>query len=211
MIRGMTYESLLDDLRKGYDSAADEREGATLEDWKLVERRQFLEKLLEEGASSLLEIGAGAGANARFFADNGLAVTCTDLSPELVERCRRKGLEAHVMDFLHLDFPTESFDALFSMNCLLHVPQSELQTVLHSIRRPLNQGGLFYWGQYGGIAREGVREDDHYVPKRFFSSLADEVIQAEAQKVFELLEFHTVHHTDDAPIHYQALLLRKPG
>ena len=113
------------------------------------------------------------------------------------------------MDFLHLDFPDESFDAVFAMNCLLHVPQSELQIVLQSIRRPLKPRGLFYWGQYGGIAREGVREDDHYVPQRFFSSLPDDVIQAEARKAFELLDFHTVHHTDDAPIHYQALLLRK--
>ena len=56
-----------------------------------------------------------------------------------------------------------------------------------------------------------MRDEDHYVPKRFFSSLPDEVIQAEARNAVELIEFHTVSHTDDAPIHYQALLLRKPG
>ena len=96
MIRRMTYETLLDSLRKGYDGAADERDGSTLQGWKLDERQRFLDRLRAEKCATLLEIGAGSGANARFFQDNGLTVTCTDLSPELVERCRQKGLAVNV-------------------------------------------------------------------------------------------------------------------
>ena len=86
----MTYESLLPGLRTGYDRAADERDGAILEPWKSIERQRLLGKLKGERASTLLEIGSGPGVHAQFFQDEGLSVTCTDLSPELVERCRRR-------------------------------------------------------------------------------------------------------------------------
>ena len=44
------------------------------------------------------------------LADSGLAVVATDLSPAQVDRCREKGLEAHVRDMYDLGFPDESFD-----------------------------------------------------------------------------------------------------
>ena len=67
----------------------------------------------------------------------------------MVERCRAKGIEAHVMDFLHLDFPAGSFDAVFAMNCLLHVPNQDLPAVLAAVRS-IRPGGLFFVGVYGG-------------------------------------------------------------
>jgi SAM-dependent methyltransferase len=73
-----------------------------------------------------LEIGAGTGNDGLYFQNNGLDVTCTDLSPDMVNLCREKGLKAYVMDFLSLDFPPGSFDAIYALNCLLHVPTREL-------------------------------------------------------------------------------------
>src|SRR5690606_27119632 len=100
--------------------------------------------------------------------DQGLDVTCTDLSPEMVALCRAKGLHAHVMDFLHLDFPPASFDAVFALNCLLHVPGADLDRVLTEIHRMLRPSGLFFYGVYGGWSFEGVWPDDQHDPKRFF-------------------------------------------
>ena len=206
----MTYEALLAGLRKGYDAAADEREGAEVLPWKRAERRQFLDRLRGEDARSLLEIGAGTGVHGKFFQDMGLSVTCTDLSPALVERCREKGLTSHVMDFLQLDFPDGSFDALFAMNCLLHVPRTDLPRVLGAVSKPLKAGGLFYWGQYGGADEEGVYEPDHYEPKRFFSRLTDETMLGLTAGLFEVIDFHTVALERDVDV-YQSLTLRKPG
>ena len=39
------------------------------------------------------------------------------------------------MDFLHLDFAPESFDAVDAMNRLLHVPDSDLPAVLEAVGR----------------------------------------------------------------------------
>ncbi len=64
----------------------------------------------------------------------------------MVELCRAKGLTAHVMDFMSLDFPAESFDAVYALNCLLHVPKKDLGGVLATVQRLLNAGWFILFG-----------------------------------------------------------------
>jgi SAM-dependent methyltransferase len=205
----VTYEALKQDLRRAYDADADAREGMDDRPWKALERSRFAARLHEAGAKRLLEIGAGHGISGRYFADEGFIVTCVDLSPELVAHCRGKGLDATVMDFSDLAFADASFDAVFGMNCLLHVPSAELAGVLAEVRRVLAPGGLFYWGQYGGEDFEGVWEADHCEPKRFFSFLTAERIEAVAAEHFTAVDatFTAVEGKVDQ---YQGLILRKP-
>ncbi|MBU0596219.1 class I SAM-dependent methyltransferase, partial [Candidatus Bipolaricaulota bacterium] len=152
--------SVRERLKAAYQSMAAEREARVLPEWKLTERQQFLEELRDAGARSLLEVGSGPGVDAVFFRDRGLDVVCVDLSPEMVAACRAKGLEAHEMDLAELRFPPKSFDAVYALNCLLHVPKAELPTVLGEIRKVLAPGGLVYLGVYGGIDSEGEWERD---------------------------------------------------
>jgi SAM-dependent methyltransferase len=95
---------------------AEQRDLRKQEAWKLTLRQQFLSLLQQEGKTELLEIGAGTGQDSLFFHNNGLSVVCTDLSADTVYRCRAKGLMAYVMDFLSLDFPAHSFDAVYALN-----------------------------------------------------------------------------------------------
>lgn len=202
------YNQIIKDLKTAYDHKVAERFARELVAWKSTEREDFLAILKNEAKDQLLEVGAGTGLHGRFFQDNGLQVICTDLSPNMVACCRQQGLQAYVMDFLNLDFPAESFDAVFAMNCLLHVPRSELAQVLVIIRDLLHPDGLFYWGQYGGLKQEGIFEDDHYNPQRFFSFLTDEQVQAYATRFFEILEFKQILLEKDE-MHFQRLVLRK--
>ena len=111
----------------------------------------------------------------------------------MVECCREKGLDAHVMDFMNLDFPAASFDAVWSMNCLLHVPNADMPPVLRSIARVLRPKGLFFLGVWGGTeVGEGVVEDDWHNPPRFFSWRSDEQLKAFAQECFDEVDFHTI-------------------
>jgi SAM-dependent methyltransferase len=139
----MTWETVKRDLREAYDRTASARDRTDDAAWKQPERKRFRDLLREIGAANLLEIGAGHGVSGRYFADQGLDVVCVDLSPELVERCRAKGLCARVMDFGTLEFPAGSFDAVFGMNCLLHVPGGVVDTAdrggCHEI--PTHAGG----------------------------------------------------------------------
>ena len=122
------YDEVLDPLRAAYDGGADWRDGISKERWKLAERQAFRDRLAP--GARLLEIGAGTGQDSLYFQHEGFGVVAADLSAAMVERCRAKGVEAHVMDFLHLDFPAGLFDAVFAMNCLLHVPNHDLPAVL---------------------------------------------------------------------------------
>ena len=204
-----TLMSIRDDLRTAYDRAADLRERSDIDRWKVDERNRFLALLRDEGVKNLLEVGAGTGVHGAWFAEQGLKVVATDLSPVMVEHCRAKGLEAYEMDFLSLKFD-EPFDAVFGMNCLLHVPRSELPQTLETIAVCIKPGGLAYLGQYGGIDREGPWESDRsYEPKRYFAHSTDEKMMAFALVAYDIVDFHTVPMEYDDPTHFQALTLRR--
>lgn len=203
------YEDVVDQLRKAYDGSAAARDAGELDPWKLAEREAFLRRLQDEGLRRLLEIGAGPGHYGAYFKAAGLDVVCTDLSPEMVARCREKGLEAYAMDFLQLDFAPASFDAVFAINCLLHVPSADLPHVLEAVRTLLRPGGLFYYGVYGGYRWEGVWPGDSHEPKRFFVFYPDEELLAVVNPFFDVVDFHTVDHDRGDGSHFQSLVLRK--
>ncbi len=199
------------DLRRTYDRNAAARDAARRAGWKEAQRAAFLAHLQEAGARTLLEIGAGPGHDSQFFRDHGLAVTATDLSPEMVRRCREKGLEAYVRDFYELGFPPGHFDAVWAFNCLLHVPRADLARVLAGIRDALAPGGLFFYGVYGGMDQDGIWEADHLRPQRWFTVYRDEALRAAVEPFFELVSFKTVDLPGEFRGHFQALVLRKPG
>lgn len=197
-------------LVKAYDRGASDRDKGDLPDWRKQERERFLALLKEGHGRTLLEVGAGTGKDSAFFKDNGLQVISTDISPEMAGLCRAKGLPVCLVDFCHLAFVAESFDAVFASSCLLHVSKKELPGVLRDIRAVLKPAGLLFMGMYGGQASEGVWEDDVYVPKRFFSIYTDGQIQGIVLALFEILRFETLQLREGEP-HRQSLILRRTG
>jgi SAM-dependent methyltransferase len=203
------YQDVMQSLRAAYDGAAEQRDRMQKAPWKVTERAGFLRRLRDESCCRLLELGAGTGQDSAFFAGHGLQVVATDLSPEMVARCREKGVDARVMDFLHLDFPAGSFDAVYALNCLLHVPNADLPAVLDAIAAVLRPGGLFFLGVYGrDPAEEGPVDDVMYHPPRFFSWRTDDQIRQFARQRFDIVDFHVVGLEAE---HFQSLTLRRPG
>jgi len=207
-VADISYDEIRENLRLSYDGAADRRDQMAKQDWKVAERAAFLRRLQEEDCTRLLEVGAGTGQDSAFFARHGLAVVATDLSAEMVARCRQKGLDALVMDFSKLEFADEAFDAVHAMNCLLHVPNADLPVVLAEIARVLRPGGLFFLGVYGGSEGEGPADADDHVPARFFSWRSDEQIMHFAGRQFEIVDFHVAEPGTNH--RFQSLTLRRP-
>lgn len=203
----MTHEEKLV-LKQAYNNFAEHRERTDMEPWKWEERQQFLNRIKRENCISMLEIGAGTGRDSLYFQQQGLDVSSIDLSDEMVRLCKEKGLNARLMDFYQLDYPAAAFDAVYAMNCLLHVPKAKLDEVFLEIRRVLKPDGLFFYGVYGGQETEGIWEKDSYEPKRFFSMFKDEAIVEVVQRRFHVEDFHTVSMGEGVP-HFQSLLLRK--
>jgi len=209
-MKGDRDQALRARLKAAYASMAAEREARALPGWKLGERLDIRERFGTAGVRSLLDLGSGPGVDAAFFREQGLDVICIDLSGEMVASCRAKGLEAYEMDLADLHFPDASFDAVYALNSLLHVPRVEFESVLREIRRVLVPGGLFYLGIYGGIDSEGVWEDDDYRPKRFFSFRTDAALRHTVKAVFDVDRFRTIDvETSDPELHFQSMVLRR--
>jgi len=119
-------------LAETYNNHADERDPRGESVWHNPSRNAFLERMRSEGKIRLLEIGAGTGHTARWFADRGIEVVATDLSADQVAAWRRKRLESYTLDFYAPVFrqpastqrgrPQEYFDAIFTIEqfAILH-------------------------------------------------------------------------------------------
>ena len=205
------YDQVIDGLRQAYDNSAEERDAGNagrLTPWKVATRADFLSLLQAEGKRSLLEIGGGPGHFAAFFRDAALDVVMTDLSPQMVRLAQAKGLDARVMDFLKLDFPPAAFDAVFALNCLLHVPSADLPRVLAAIHRVLRPGGLFFYGVYGGHSFEGIWPEDHHEPKRYFVFYPDDELRRRVAGLFDEVSFRAIPVEGETESHFQELILR---
>ena len=131
----------------------------------------------------------GPGHDSLYFQEQGLRVLCTDLSPNMVERCTAKGLDARVADFLSLGVSPASFNAVFALNCLLHVPTPDLPRVLEALSEVLVPGGLLYVGTWGGKNEEGPVTDPRYPVPRFFAFRSDEAMRQLLTEQFDILSF----------------------
>ncbi|MCI3923063.1 class I SAM-dependent methyltransferase [Paenibacillus sp. TRM 82003] len=197
-------------LKQTYDRHAEERDTGEIQDWKTIERERFLSEIKSAGARTLLELGPGPGRDSLFFQGQGLQVAAADLSAEMVKLCREKGIDAHEMDMADLTFPGETFDAVYALNSLLHIPKAELGGVLDGIKRVMKPGGLFFMGVYGGVDSEGVWEKDPYEPKRFFAMYGDEAMREAVGRVFDIAYFGVVNVAEsERQPHFQSMILRK--
>lgn len=206
-------KTIKSDLQAAYDADAERRAAAAgkREHWKLDARQAFVDLLKKENKKTILEIGAGTGSDSKFFQNMGFDVLATDLSPEMAKTCALSGLNATCFDLYELERLGKKFDAIYSMNVLLHTPKKDLETVLTGISNSLEPKGVFFYGVYGGIDEEKTMVDKRKMDMpRFFSFLSDESLLAIARSKFEIIDFETIDFGSDIPgLHFQSLFLRK--
>ena len=194
-------------LKQSYNKYAHEREKNQLQEWKVKLRDSFLKLILNEGKNTLLDIGAGTGKDSRFFMNNQIDVIAIDLSDEMIKLCVEKGIESYELDFYNLYKVGKKVDAVWSMNSLLHVEKANLNLVLQEIANVLNPLGLFFMGVYGGENSEGIWQDDHYTPHRFFSFYTDENIKRVVLNYFDIISFETIE--TGGKYQFQSIIMRK--
>lgn len=141
-----------------------------------VPARKAVEVLRAEDKSKILELGAGQGRDALFFARSGFQVTALDYSENAVEaisqKARKLGLSGAVTVVCHdirtpLPFENESFDACYChMLYCMALCTSELEALFSEVRRVLKPSGLsIYTVRHTGDAHFGMgihRAEDMY-------------------------------------------------
>ncbi len=171
----------------------------------LPERKEFDTFLNLLHGNKVLDIGAGAGDHAAFFSDKGLDVTCVDISPSMVERCKQKGLTAKVMDAEKIDFPDQSFNGVWAVSSLLHIPKKDLPGVALNIHRILKENGLLYVCMKQGRGERMVQDPHDPNQERYFSFWQDD----ELTEVFSDLTLIDDEHVEYKGTTYLKQFYRK--
>lgn len=115
--------------------------------------KAFVQRLIELGIGSCataLDLGTGPGDIPVLLAGqvSGLQITAIDLAQTMLDIAETRVLEADLgerielacMDVKSIDFPNDSFDAVFSNTILHHIP--EPAQMLAEAARVLRPGGL---------------------------------------------------------------------
>lgn len=182
-------DRLLADLAAYYDQDAAGRASRSLPDARVARRAWFIGRLREERRRRLLEVGTGPGIDAAAFQAAGFEVAGVDLSPAHVELARAAGIDARVAAAQSLPFEDDSFDALWSMSVLMHLPDPDLDAALAEFARVLRPGGLAVFGTWGGDGTEGTNPDDTISPPRYFNWRTDDAIRAAIARHAEVEAF----------------------
>ena len=112
-----------------------------------MENQFILELLGPLSGKEILDVGAGLGESSVYFALKGANVTCTDLSPGMLDFASRlakrydvkiKTLASAVED---LTVPDDHFDIAYVANTIHHV--TDKRALFKQLSRALKPGGIF--------------------------------------------------------------------
>jgi ubiquinone/menaquinone biosynthesis C-methylase UbiE len=135
----------------------------------------------------IVDIGCGPGRDMAWFEAHGASMTGIDVSAEMLARARKRtrGTLAQ-MDMRELDFADASYDAVWAIASLLHIPRAEAPNVVSEFRRVVKAGGVVAVAVKRGMGERWVQSPDgqrffaYYEPAELESLLALEGLQIES-------------------------------
>ncbi len=173
--------------KDSYDRHADHFAKKFRETYIPSDRSEFSTMQTLMPGKRLLDVGCGAGDHAAYFQRQGLYVRAIDLSSAMVKRAREQGIDARVMDLEQLDFARESFDGIWAMTSLLHIPKKHMAPVRDSLYGILANEGVMHVCLKQGEG-EGMITDANLNMKRYFSFWNAEEFENVMHPMFSTLE-----------------------
>jgi len=177
---------------KSYDKHAvefSEKFKALLE---LERRKEFPDFLAAIPGKRVLDLGCGSGDHAAYFMEEGCDVTCVDLSEKMIDICKERGLDAEVMDIENLRFDDDSFDGVWAVTSLLHVPKDKFTDVVSKLHRILAPGGILFVAVKDGDGEGMINDKNHPETKRFFSFWKKEELSVFFEDKFSLIDYDKI-------------------
>lgn len=126
------------------------------------EMGEFLNHIPEYG--QILDVGCGAGRDARIFSELDYKVTGIDFASELLAIATRSAPKAHFFEKCIEDlstFPSSSFNGVWANASLHHIPKTSFPDACQEMHRILQPGGILYISVKKG-AGEGFEHDRRY-------------------------------------------------
>lgn len=122
-------KNIFDNIANRYDSVTSSY---------AVQRR--LEFFVVHAQGRCLEVGAGTGSISKALVERGHEVVATDISPNMVEEMKKKGINAIVCDAEKLPFSDATFDTVLASEMLYYLDNPG--AFLEEARRVLKPGGI---------------------------------------------------------------------
>lgn len=181
-----TYDLVAESYKQRYLSTNDKNHMQPLLD-------EFL-NYVNEG-KNILDVGSGAGFDAKYLSDHGCKVISIDLSEGLLKVAKEIAPEVEFlkMDMRSMNFENDSFDGVWASASLLHIPKDEVRKVLSEIYRVIKPQSIFFVAVKQGegetfVINEG--EGNLSGARRFFAYYQkNEMIQLLENTGFKLIEF----------------------
>jgi 2-polyprenyl-3-methyl-5-hydroxy-6-metoxy-1,4-benzoquinol methylase len=112
-------------------------------------RYKFVAKMLN-GLDRVLEIGCGDGFPTRLVAQSVKTVVAIDFDQQFIDDSRRQQLDRwpirfEVHDIMAAPFP-ECFDAVFALDVIEHIPQTQEDHFLRNVRACIGKDGIALLG-----------------------------------------------------------------
>lgn len=184
-------QRLRDDLARYYDQDAADRAARPLSGEGVRRRHEFVKALLAAGLTRVLDVGLGPGVDAIALGEAGLSVSGVDLSTEHVRLARAVGIDAQVGAAQNLPFADASFDAIWCVSVLMHMPDADLHEALREFTRVVRPGGLAAFGMWGGDGTAGINPEDTLDPPRYFNWRTDQAMRDAISEHATILQFDT--------------------
>jgi SAM-dependent methyltransferase len=161
-------------------------------------------------AETVVELGAGQGRDAMFFARSGFIVHATDFSPTGLQQLRAaaegQGVGERIATTVHdvrtpLPFKDVSVDAVFAhMLLCMALSSKEIHALVGEVRRVLRPGGVFvYTVRHTGDAHYGAGTsygDDIYEHGGFAVHFFPRALVDDLARGWQLQEVHPFEEGD---------------
>ena len=137
---------LVEETILAYEASAEDYFGKNNDMSKVEPEALMFLAMLDLPPKKILDVGCGHGRDAKYFSEKGYRVEGIDLSDKLLEKARAQAPKAdfYRMDMRKMTFPDETFDGLWSMASLLHLPPEEASSAMKEYHRVLKSSGLMY-------------------------------------------------------------------
>jgi SAM-dependent methyltransferase len=143
------------------------------------QRVQFFQKFVPIGRN-VLEIGSGAGDEAKMLQNIGYAITASDVVPEFLKLLQQKGLPTIKFDAKSQELP-DGLDAIYANAVFVHFSNAELINFLQNAKLKLeNEKAIFLSVIKGeGMARDArgrgfPRDFQYYNPQELRELITNE-------------------------------------
>lgn len=162
----------------------------------LTRRPEFkrFQELLQ--GPTILDLGCGSGEHSLYFQRQELIVKVIDLSQEMIKNCPEKGLNVQLIDIKHLTFNDNSFDGIWAVTSLLHIPKEGINKVITKLAQILKKDGILYVCMKQGTKEELIKDQDGNT-KRFFTYWQETEIKERFKNQFVFLESSMVSNQNE--------------